>query len=67
MSTIHDRMPVILPRDLEDLWLDNTVNDPDALTSVLTPYNDDAIETYEVSTLVNSAGNNVPDVMERVA
>ena len=37
LSPIHNRMPVILPRDLEDLWLDNTVNDPDALTSVPHP------------------------------
>ena len=59
-------MPVILPRDLEDLWLDNTVNDPDALTSTLTPYDDDAMESYEVSPLVNSARNDGPEVMERV-
>ncbi len=66
LSPIHDRMPVILPRDLEDLWLDDTVNDPNALTSVLTPYDDDAMEAYEVSTLVNSARNDVPEVLERV-
>ena len=50
LSPIHDRMPVILPRDLEDLWLDDTVTDPDTLTSVLTPYDDEALEAYEVST-----------------
>ena len=66
LSPIHHRMPVILPRDLEDLWLDDTVNDPDALTSVLTPYDDDALEAYEVSPLVNSARNDGPEVVERV-
>ena len=60
-------MPVILPRDLEDFWLDGTVTDPEALTSVLTPYDDEPMETYEVSTLVNSAGNDGPEVLERVA
>ena len=49
LSPIHDRMPVILPRDFEDLWLDDTVNDPDALTNVLAPYPNDTLETYEVS------------------
>ena len=66
LSPIHDRMPVILPRDLEDLWLDDSVTDPDALTSVLIPYDDEAMEAYEVSPLVNSTGNNGPEVMERV-
>ena len=66
LGPIHDRMPVILPRDLEDLWLDNSVDDPDALTSVLTPYDDDAMEAYEVSPLVNSARNDGPEVVERV-
>ena len=51
---IHNRMPVILPRDIEDFWLDESVDNPAALTSVLTPYPDDAMETYEVSSGVNS-------------
>ncbi len=67
LSSIHDRMPVILPRDLEDFWLDDSVTDPDALTSVLTPYDDEAMDTYEVSTLVNNVRNNGPEVLEGVA
>ena len=66
LSPIHDRMPVILTRDLEDFWLDDSVTDPDALTSVLAPYDDGAMEAYEVSTLANYAANDVPEVMERV-
>ena len=62
LSPIHDRMPVILPRDLEDFWLDDTVSDPEALTSVLNPYYDGGMEAYEVSTLVSSARNNGPEV-----
>ena len=66
LSPIHNRMPVILPRDVEDFWLDDTVDDTVALTSVLTPYDDEAMEAYEVSPLVNSARNNGPEVVERV-
>ena len=66
LSPIHDRMPVILRREFEDFWLDGSVDDPDALTSVLIPYDDGAMEAYEVSTLVNSARNDGPEVMERV-
>ena len=66
LSPIHDRMPVILRRELEDFWLDGSVTDPDALTSVLVPYDDGEMEAYEVSTLVNSARNDGPEVLERV-
>ena len=67
LRPIHDRMPVILSKEAEEFWLDGSVDDPSALTSFLTPYDDDAMETYEVSTLVNSAANNRPEVMARVA
>ena len=58
-------MPVILPRAMEDFWLDESVVDPDALASVLNPYPDDGMETFEVSTLVNSAANDGPEVVAR--
>ena len=60
LRPIHERMPVILPRDMEEFWLD-------ALTSVLAPYSSDEMETYEVSSLVNSVGNDGPGVVARVA
>ena len=37
LRPVHDRMPVVLPRELEDLWLDRSIDDPGALGSVLTP------------------------------
>ena len=66
LNPIHNRMPVILPRDVEDFWLDDSVDDPAALTSVLTPYPNDDMEVYEVSSLVNSVANGGPEVIERV-
>ena len=65
LKPIHNRMPVILPRDIEEFWLDDSVDDPAALTSVLTPYPDDAMEAYEVSSLVNSVANKGPEVLGR--
>ena len=67
LAPIHDRMPVVLPAGLEELWLDRSVDDPDVLASVLSPYADDALAAYEVSTLVNSAANNGPELIEAVA
>ena len=64
LRPVHDRMPVVLPREMEALWLDNNVDDPNMLASVLTPYADDAMQVYEVSDLVNSAANDGPEVIE---
>ena len=63
LQPIHDRMPVILPRDLEALWLDNEVQDAAALVNLLAPYPSHAMETYEVSTLVNSVFNDGPQLL----
>ena len=67
LRPVHDRMPVVLPRQMEELWLDATVDDPDMLASVLTPHHDDAMKVYEVSDLVNSAANDGPEVIEPAA
>ena len=66
LKPIHDRMPVILPRELEELWLDRSIDDPGALSSVLNPYPDEEMEAFEVSTLVNSAANDGPEVIARI-
>ena len=66
LRPIHDRMPVILPRELEELWLDRSIDDPGALSSVLNPYPDEEMEAFEVSTLVNSAANDGPEVIAHI-
>ena len=63
MRPIHDRMPVILPRDAEELWLDASVEEPEPLVSLLRPYAPDEMEAYEVSTFVNSPRNNAPEAI----
>ena len=63
LSPVHDRMPVILPRDLESSWLDPHIQDHVALSDVLAPYPSAAMEAYEVSSLVNSPSNNGPEVL----
>ena len=63
LQPIHERMPVILPRELEDFWLDGDVTDSAALTDVLAPYPDEALDYFQVSPLVNKATNNGPDLI----
>ena len=67
MKSIHDRMPVILPREAEASWLDPEEQDTAMLSELLLPYDSDRMEGYEVSTLVNSPRNNFPEVIEPVA
>lgn len=38
MKTIHDRMPVILNREKEKLWLNNNIKAPLILKDLLKPY-----------------------------
>lgn len=61
MKPIHNRMPVIVRKDLEEAWLDTGLQDPDDLQSVLRPFPDDELEAYPVSTLVNKPDNDRPE------
>ena len=65
LRPIHERMPVILPREARATWLDPSA-DVDALLSVLRPYEGDDLEAHAVSTLVNSPKNDVPDCITPV-
>jgi len=67
LAPIHNRMPVILSREAEDIWLDHTVQDKSLLKSLFVPYDPSETVAYEVSTLVNSAANNVPEAISPVA
>ncbi len=67
VGDIHNRMPVILAPEDYSLWLDPDFKEREALTSLLRPYPNDAMEAYPVSRRVNSPSNNAPGCIERVA
>jgi putative SOS response-associated peptidase YedK len=62
LRPIHNRMPVILPKELESFWLDDEVQDPFALGDILSPSPAEAMQAYEVSSLVNRPSNEGPEV-----
>ncbi|MCZ6788963.1 MAG: SOS response-associated peptidase [Chloroflexi bacterium] len=66
MEPIHNRMPVMLARDTEELWLDTGNKDTAELRELLIPYDPSDMEAYPVSDLVNKYQNDVPEVMVRV-
>ena len=60
IAPIHDRMPVILPKDAEALWLDENVQDPAVLTDLLRPYPADEMKVCGAENLDRPAGVQAP-------
>ena len=51
LDAVHNRMPVIIPRGKEAVWLDRDVHDKDALIPVMVPYPPEDMELTEVSSI----------------
>ncbi len=57
VSPVHDRMPVILPEELVDEWLDPREEDLEKLARLLVPAGRDVLTPSPVSQRVNSVKN----------
>jgi putative SOS response-associated peptidase YedK len=66
MRPIHDRMPVVLPPEAWDRWLDTTLPDPGELNGLLVPTPDGELELYKVSRAVNDVRNDGPGLIEEI-
>lgn len=66
MTSIHDRMPVILRPEDEEIWLDSSIHDTEYLKQFLKPIDSQHMEAFEVSSNVNSPKNNAPHLIERI-
>lgn len=67
MAPIHDRMPVILRPEAQQVWLRPEPQEATELQPLLVPNEDEPLELWEVSRVVNSPTNDVPACIERVA
>jgi SOS response associated peptidase (SRAP) len=56
-SAVHDRMPVILRPDDNDLWLDPGMQYVPAIFELLKPYDARLMRCYPVSTQINNVAN----------
>jgi putative SOS response-associated peptidase YedK len=63
MGAIHDRMPVILHSRDYAKWLDPSPQTPESLQPLIKPFPADAMTAYPVSTLVNKATSDVPEMV----
>lgn len=61
VEPIHERMPVILPRDAEDRWLSG---DPAQREALCRPYQGEDLDAYTISRAVNQPSNDDPSIIE---
>ena len=66
LADLHDRMPVIVPQDAWDRWLDPTPPDPAELLGLLLPTDDVELEIYPVERLVNDVRRDGPELIRRL-
>lgn len=59
VATIHDRMPVVLPRSAWEAWVDPRV-DSEALSSALEPFPANSMRAFEVGSYVNDPRHEGP-------
>jgi putative SOS response-associated peptidase YedK len=67
LAPIHNRMPVIVPKEQFDAWLDCERVDAKQAAAIAGPAPDDFLEAYEISTRVNSVKNDSADNIEPAA
>jgi len=63
VAPVHDRMPVILPREREADWIDPSLA-PGEVDALLRPYPADEMHAAEASMLVNSPKNDGPELLD---
>jgi putative SOS response-associated peptidase YedK len=66
LASLHHRMPVILPPQAFDRWLDHRAVDAEEAAALIVPAREDLLEIYPVSDAVNRAANDSAELIERV-
>jgi putative SOS response-associated peptidase YedK len=64
MQPIHNRMPVILTKEHEEVWLAPEETNTAKLLKLLKPYSSEVMEAYPVSTAVNRPAKDDPEVIK---
>ena len=64
LASIHNRMPVILSPDQEQLWLAHNLSTKEVLARIV-PFPEELMEAYPVSNKVGKVANNDASLIER--
>lgn len=67
LAEIHPRMPLVMPPDRWDAWLDPARTDVDELRSLLAPPPAGTVRAYPVSSEVSDVRNNGPELVAELA
>jgi len=57
LATVHERMPVIVPPEAFDLWLDCAKVEATTAAALIAPAGEALLECYEISPAVNRVAN----------
>ena len=63
VGEVHFRMPVLLPEDAWDLWLDPSCQDVSELEKLLRPCPNELLRAYPVSKMVGNVRNDGPELL----
>ena len=66
METLHDRMPAILTKEEEPIWLDESLSPKEALDLLESPYPSEMMDAYPVDPAVGNVRNNYPELIEPI-
>jgi putative SOS response-associated peptidase YedK len=64
IGEIHDRCPVLVPRDLHESWLDCSADDPLVAEQLLAAMPEPHLEPRRVPKAVGNVKNNGPELIE---
>ncbi len=63
-AEVHDRMPVIFPPEVAKRWIARESRAAEVM-AMLSPYEDDDLELYDVAPAVNNPAYDMPDCISR--
>jgi putative SOS response-associated peptidase YedK len=66
VAELHDRMPVIVPTDKYDLWLDPDITEFAAIRDILKPYDPNLMRRYAVNRKLNNSNNDDAESASRI-
>jgi putative SOS response-associated peptidase YedK len=66
MARLHNRMPVMLARELGDAWLDPALTQAQDVLDLLSRSTGLELDAYPVSRLVNTPSHDSPALIQRV-
>ncbi len=67
LAALHDRMPVFVPKEAFDLWLDCANVEADVAAALIRPAAEALLEAYPVSTAVNRVANDAEALVAPLA